>query len=153
MDPDLWNVLHDGELTAAERAAGGGVRLSVEIAYLRDHLPTAARHLVVTLAGCDSFAYHPYDCEPVVDPAAAGLRPTLLSALVVHGEVCVECADGGAGGQLRLRYASAGVATAEGRPLSQAELEAAAQEYWTRWEAGNRAAAAAPEGSRLEDTR
>ena len=135
IDAAIWNVLHDGEVIAAEGSVPGDLRLSVGIAYLCGHLPTGAGHVVVTLAGCDRFEYRPYEQPPVSDPsavAAVGLQ--LLSAEVADGAVCVECADGGYGGQLVMRYASARASTAEGRPLSQSELESAAERYWSLWQ-------------------
>lgn len=131
----IWNVLHDGEVIAADGLVPGDLRLSVGIAYLCGHLPTEAGHVVVTLVGCDRFEYRPYEQPTVSDPskvAAVGLE--MLSAEVADGAMCVECADGGYGGQLVMRYSFAQTSTAEGRPLSQAELESAAERYWSLWQ-------------------
>ena len=135
MNVDIWNVLHDGELVAADGSVPGDLRLSVSIPYLCFHLPTEASHVFVTLNECDRFEYQPYQDPRLSDPSAvAAARLQVLSAEVANGEVLVGCADGGYGGHLALRYSSASVATAEGRPLSQSELESAAERYWTQWE-------------------
>lgn len=132
---DVWNVLHDGELIAADGSVPGELKLSVGIAYLCVHLPTDAAHVIITLSGCDRFEYQPYRDPRVSNPSAvAAMRLQFLSAEVADGAVSVECADGGYGGHLALQYLSASAATAEGRPLSQSELECAAERYWSLWE-------------------
>jgi hypothetical protein len=139
MDVATWNVLHDGRVIAAAGTIPGDVRLSVKIAYLCRYLPTQAEHLVVTLSGCERLEYQPYEQPPVADPSAiAALGLDLLSAELTGGFVTVECADGGYGGQLVLRYAAAGLSTSEGRPLSQSEMESAAERYWSEWQQGAR---------------
>lgn len=135
MDEATWNVLHDGRLIAAEGAVPGDVTLAVEVAYLCGHLPTAAGYLLVMLAGCDWCEYRTHDKPPAAGPAAvAALGLTILTAGADGETVSVECADGSYGGQVLLRYAAAEVRTAEGRPLSQPELESAAGRYWAMWE-------------------
>jgi hypothetical protein len=130
----IWNVLHDGEVIAADGSVPGDLRLSVGIAYLCGHLPTEAGHVVVTLVGCERFEYRPYEQPTVSEPSAvAAVGLELLSAEVADGVVNVECADGGYGGQLVMQYASAEASTAEGRPLPQSELESAAERYWSLW--------------------
>ncbi len=135
MDVAVWNVLHDGEVVAAEGTVPGDLRLSVGIAYLCGHLPTQSEQLFVTLAGCERFEFRPYEQPTVSEPSAvAALGLELLSAEVADGSIRVECADGGYGGYLLTRYSSSSVATAEGQPLSQAALESAAERYWSLWQ-------------------
>jgi len=135
MDVAMWNTLHDGRVSAADGAVPGDVRLSIEIAYLCRHLPTQAQHLSVTLGGCEQFEYQPHDGPKLDAPSAvAALGLDVLTARINGGCVRVECADRGAGGSLVLRYASAQIQTAEGCPLSQAEIEEAAERYWSLWE-------------------
>ena len=150
MDVATWNVLHDGRVIAAEGIVPGELILSVEIAYLCGHLPTQAEHLVVTLAGCERCEYQPYEQPSVTEPSAvAALGLEILSADLASGCVSVECGDGGYGGyggQLLLRYASAHLQTAEGRPLSQSEVESASERYWTLWQKRHAEPGAAADG-------
>ena len=136
MDLALWNVLHDGRVIAVEGAIPGDLRLSVQIPYLCGHLPTRATYVTIALSGCKLFEYMPYEYPLVAEPDAIATRGLeLLSAwLAADGCVRVECADGGAGGQLYLRYTSAQAITAEGRLISQMELESAAERYWSQWQ-------------------
>jgi hypothetical protein len=150
VDVAVWNVLHDGEVAAAEGTIPGDLRLSVGISYLCGHLPTQAEHVVVTLVGCERFEYQPYEGPPESDPAAvAALGLELLSAVAAEGSIRVEFADGGYGGYLLMRYLSSSAATAEGQPLSQAELESAAERYWSLWQQRHAEPGAAADGPRL----
>jgi len=132
-----WNVLHDGRVIAAAGFIPGDLRLSVEIAYLCHHLPTKDEHLVVTLVGCERFVYQPYEQPPLTEPSAiAAIRLELLtaSAGLDGGCIKIECADGGYGGQLMLKYAFAHLHTAEGNLLSQSDVESASARYWSLWQ-------------------
>ena len=134
MDVAVWNVLHDGCITAVEGTVPGELRLTVEIQYLCPHLPTRADHLFVTLDGCERFEYQPYErCATTGVSAVAALELGLLSALEADGYLRVACSDSGVGGELMLRYATARLSTAEGRELSQSDVESAAKRYWTLW--------------------
>jgi hypothetical protein len=137
MDVATWNVLHDGRVIAAEGSVPGNLRLSVELAYLCHHLPTIDEHLVVTLVGCERFDYQPYKQPPLTEPsaiAALGVELLTAGAGLVGGCINIECADGGYGGQLLLRYAAAHLHTAEGHLLSQSEVESASARYWSLWQ-------------------
>ena len=147
MDVAIWNMLHDGEVIAAEGTVPGELRLSVGISYLCAHLPTRAGSVVVTLIGCERFEFRPYEQSPVTDPhALATLGLQLLSAELVDGSIHVHCADSSYGGSLFTRYSSASVATEEGRALSQAALESASDRYWTLWEQGHAEPGPGPDG-------
>ena len=149
MDVATWNVLHDGRVVAAEGAVPGELRLSVEIAYLCRHLPTQIEHLIVTLGGCERFEYQPYEGPRLAEPsdvAALGLELLTAGQGLDGGCVSIECADGGYGGQLVLRYASAHLHTAEGGPLSQSEVESASEHYWSLWQQRHAEPGAAADG-------
>ncbi len=131
----IWNVLHDGRLIAAADTVPGNLQLLIEIKYLCGLLPTRAEHLVVTLVNCEQFQYQPYDDPVISDPRGiAALVLELLSAELVDDCLSVECSDGGCGGRLLLRYRAADASTAEGQPLTQTELESAAERYWSDWQ-------------------
>jgi len=135
MDVATWNVLHDGRLTAAKGSVPGVLTLTVEIAYLRRHLPSRSRDLFLTLLDCEQFEYQPYESQPVADLSViARLGLELLRAEPSRDCLSVECADGSYGGRLMLRYKNAVFTTAEGRTLAQIEVEAAAEWYWALWQ-------------------
>jgi hypothetical protein len=134
MDPANWNVLHDGHVTAADGTVPSDLRLSIQIDYLCRYLPTQSDDVIITLIDCQQFEYHPYQQPSMSNVAAiAALNLELLSAQIDNGCISVECADGGYGGRLILRYRSANATTVEGRALTQPELESAAEHYWSDW--------------------
>jgi hypothetical protein len=130
MDYAVWNTLHDGSIDAIHGSVPGDLHVRVDIEYLCQKLPTKASHVVVHLRGCRQFAYRPFEGGAVNDLqeiATAGVE--VLSAKEVSGSVSVCCV----GGFLNLAYDRAEISLAEGRAISQAELEAAADRYWTEW--------------------
>jgi hypothetical protein len=100
----------------------------IEIAYLCKHLPTKAIGIFISISGCERFEYLPFEASG--DPEEL----ELLTAGMVENDLCLECADGGAGGQLWMRYSTESVTTFEGEPLSTVQLAHAAEVYWTEWQ-------------------
>lgn len=126
----VWNTLHDGTIERLQGSVPGDLTLTVGIAYLCGKLPTTSQHLVVRLRGCARFDYAPFHGEPVINLAElAALQIEVLSARRVHGFISVCCTAG----FLTLAYESVEVSLAEGTRVSQVELEAAADRYWTDW--------------------
>jgi hypothetical protein len=113
MNVATWNVLHDGRLTTAKGSVPGDLTLTVEIAYLRRHLPSRSRDLSLVLLGCERFEYQPYEEPALTEPSAiAALHLELLRADSNGNNLSVECADGSYGGKLLLRYENAVFTTA-----------------------------------------
>lgn len=137
VDYAIWNTLHDGSIESVGGSAPGDVHIRVVIAYLCGKLPTSATHIVVHLRGCRQFEYRPFDGDAVTDLfAIASADIEVLSAEEVGGVVSVACVDG----FLQLAYDQVDVTLADGQKISQAELEAAADRYWTEWEENARRA-------------
>jgi hypothetical protein len=135
MDASTWNVLHDGRIASASGALPGDLRLLIHIGYLCELLPTAGKQLVVELRGVELFQYRPFEGSAATFPhEVASLGLEILRAAAVGESIVVECADGSYGGQLHVRYSQAEVATLEGQPLSQTELEATSDRYWEAWD-------------------
>jgi hypothetical protein len=131
MDYAIWNTLHDGSIDSIDGVVPGDVHVCVGIAYLTKMLPTAADYVVVHLRGCRQFEYRPFD-EAVVSelPEIAAADVEVLSGEEVCGSVSVVCVAG----YLKLAYDRVDLSLVEGRVITQAELEGAADRYWTKWE-------------------
>lgn len=131
MDYAVWNTLHDGSIESIGGSAPGDVCVRVGIAYLCGKLPTAATYVIVHLRGCRQFEYRPCEGDAVTDPAAiVAADLEVLSAEEVNGAVSIACGSG----FLQLAYDRVDIALAEGQMISQPELEAAADRYWTEWQ-------------------
>ena len=130
MNPDFWNILHDGVITHVSGSVPGDVRIGVEIDYLRERFAEPGDQVVLTLLGCTALSYHPFEDPPVAgftDLVAA--RPEILRAKDWTDASIVECNNG----DLRVTAADAALALDSGREISLAELQAVAEAYWTEW--------------------
>jgi hypothetical protein len=131
LDFAVWNTLHDGSIESVDGSVPGDLHVHVGIEYLCEKLPTAASYVVVHLRGCRQFEYRSFEGDAINDLLEiAAVDLEVLSANEVNGSVFVCCASG----SLNLVYDRADISLAEGRAISQAELEAAAHRYWTEWE-------------------
>mgnify|MGYP001560042530 CR=1 FL=1 len=141
MNPEFWNVLHDGFITGVSGSVPGDVQLGVEIDYLRQRFADPGDRIVLTLHGCTALSYHPFDEVPVTDfTVLAQAKPQILRAKDWTDASLVECAAG----DLRITATGAALALDNGRPLSLEELGATAGAYWAEW--SERSAKANPSG-------
>ena len=140
MDPSLWNLLHDGSIENIEGSVPGDVSLHVSIRYLRNRFPGEGTGFLVRLLECSRFVFQPYDKQEIADVALiAALEPEILSAEVGDPlEICCTL------GTLVLRYKNFALALDTGEPVTLAELDAAAANYWREWSERAKDARAAP---------
>jgi hypothetical protein len=129
--PAIWNVLHDGNITAVRGAVPGTVQLDVSIDYLRERFPDPGKTIQVILAGCTRFAYRDFDEREFTTDfsAIAAFEPEVLSAELRDGLCVLDCA----GGVLELSAADGSVALDSGRAITLQELIDVADAYWTEW--------------------
>jgi hypothetical protein len=136
----VWSTLHDGCMVAIEGTVPGDLRITVEIQYLCRYLPTESECIIVTLEDCTRFEYRPYEYPRTNDlNEIAALELEIIGARVAGDGVAVDCGHRSHGGELTVNYKRTRCSTTEGRVISQAELESAAERYWTDWEAKNKA--------------
>lgn len=132
-DPEAWNLLHDGRVTAIVGSASA-TRVTVEIPHIGARFEPPVRELVVTLHEVESLAYLPYSDrwdEPELGDHAAivAAKPDLTEAAVERGVMTIW----GGGGSLRLGYAGLDITLADGRPVTLAQLREAVARYWQEW--------------------
>lgn len=130
--PAIWNVLHDGTITAIAGSVPGTVRLDVSIDYLRQRFADSGRTIQVILTGCTRFAYRDYEAKDFTTDlsAIASIQPEVLSA-EMRGDLSEICC---VGGTLEVRASSGSLALDSGRRLTLEELIAVSEAYWTEWE-------------------
>jgi hypothetical protein len=129
MDPQLWNLLHDGYIEQLAGAVPGEIGITVSIEYLRQRFPGNGDGFVIRLSDCAQFSYAPYDAEPITDLAQIlALDPEILSA-EAGDPLPVTCVAG----TLLLRYASARIELDSGGGVSLEQLHTAAAAYWAQW--------------------
>jgi hypothetical protein len=126
----IWNTLHDGEIVSATGCVPGDVVMEVEVGYLCKMLATASDRLSVRLVGCRSLRIEPHGGEPSSDPQHLAGHTILSAGGSARGTVSIECVSG----SVQLEYVEVTTRLAEGAVITQTELEAAAERYWTEWE-------------------
>jgi hypothetical protein len=136
MDPriDIWNALHDGEITVSA-VADGVLTMFVNIPYLRARLEPLGDSFVVRLLGLRSFALSNLDGKVEstnpADLSQGGYEiPTESEGLPVIVQLTM--------GSMALDFQSLEIALDTGRVLPYQELWQASKNYWDEWEAKGR---------------
>jgi hypothetical protein len=117
LDPDLWNVLHDGSIEAISGSVPGEVQLTVAIPYLCDLLEDPGEAILITLHDCIGFCFTPWDAaEAVTDLAAISALDLEILSIDAHGGIV--CAISAVpGGILTTEAAGFSLALDTGRPI------------------------------------
>jgi hypothetical protein len=133
VDPEVWNLLHDGVVIAVARE-GDHARVTVSAPHLAVGFGGDAFDLV--LGGTRRLAYRPYSDrwdEPWVEgPAIASAMPELAEAKLEQGELRVWCPLG----VLAVDYDTLALEV-RGRPVTTAALREAVAAYWAKWREKN----------------
>lgn len=141
MNPDIWNVFHDGTITALSGEVPGNVHIFIEIRYLRAMLPGNGTGFNMQLGGCTLCEFEEYNKAPSNDfSRIAALESEILSARAVDHILEVTCTLG----TLRVAYGEAELALESGEPISNEALSEACDRYWDEWERSAKAARAIP---------
>lgn len=133
MRPADWGTLHDGVLTAIDPLPDGGLRLLVEIRYLREMFDGDGVGFVLELRGVRRLAWKPWDGEWTEDRAAILAEEPELVYVQSTEPLVMDCSAG----ELLVDHDDATLALDTGDPVSAEELHAAARRYWEAWKARN----------------
>ncbi len=133
MDPriQIWNVLHDGEITAISDV-GETLTIFVSIPYLRRRLKPLGDSFVLMLERLKRVEFRNYD------GTTASLReeldigtPAILSTESKAMPVSIETTMG----QLILDFERIRFAMDTGQEITYETIEKVCDEYWTEWQA------------------
>lgn len=137
--PDFWNLLHDGTIVAVAGQVPGEVKLDIEADYLRERFDDDGSLFVLTLRDCRALVFKPWEEGQTaitgLDELGA-LALWIIGAEEVDGRCAVSCTRKvaeDAGGVLEVVATEAVLSLDTGRVLSQPEIEAVADAYWTEW--------------------
>jgi hypothetical protein len=128
----IWNILHDGEITAISGEDGNKVIMFVSIPYLRRRLEPLGDSLVVTLSGLIRLEFHNFDgtTTPLREAIEIG-TPEVLFTESESMPIKIETTMG----QLILDFQSIGFALDTGQAIEYEAIEKVGEEYWTEWKA------------------
>jgi hypothetical protein len=130
----IWNVLHDGEITAVSED-GDTLTMFVSVPYLRRRLKPLGDSFVLTLTGvrraeCLDYGGAASSASPLRVELEIG-TPEILKTESESMPVTVETTMG----QVILDFQSIRFALDTGQPVEYATIEKVCGEYWAEWQA------------------
>ena len=130
----IWNVLHDGEITAVSES-GDTLTMFVNIPYLRRRLKPLGDSFVLTLVGVRRAEWCNFDgsassASALQDELEIG-TPEILKTESESMPVTVETTMG----QLILDFQSIRFALDTGQDTDYKTIESVCDEYWAEWQA------------------
>jgi hypothetical protein len=125
----IWNVLHDGEITAIEQN-GETLTMFVSIPYLRRRMKPIGDSFVLTLMGLTRLEYHDHSGKAAslaeeIEVAMPEILSTDSESMPVKVNLTM--------GHLLIEFESIKFAMDTGEPLQFDTIAKVAQEYWTEW--------------------
>ena len=124
----IWNILHDDEITAISGEGSDILTMFVSIPYLRRRLDSLGDSFVLTLSGITRLEFHDFD----------GTRETLQEQLDIGSpEILSTESDSMPAsiatslGQLTLDFQSISFALDTGQAVEYEAIEKVCEEYWT----------------------
>jgi hypothetical protein len=124
----IWNILHDDEITAISGEGSDILTMFVSIPYLRRRLDPLGDSFVLTVSGITRLEFHDFD----------GTRETLQEQLDIGSpEILSTESDSMPAsitmslGQLTLDFQSISFALDTGQAVEYEAVEKVCEEYWT----------------------
>ena len=124
----IWNILHDGEITAISGEGSDILTTFVSIPCLRRRLDPLGDSFVLTLSGITRLEFHDFDGtrETLQEQLDIG-SPEILSSESDSMPVSIATSLG----QLTLDFQSISFALDTGRAVEYEAIEMGCEEYWT----------------------
>ena len=128
----IWNVLHDGEITAVSGEDSDTLTMFVSIPYLRRRLKPLGDSFVLALAGLKRLEFRDFDGVTTLlrDEIDIG-TPEILQTKSESMPVTIETTMG----QLILDFQSIRFTLDTGQEIEYGAIERVCEEYWTEWSA------------------
>jgi hypothetical protein len=127
---DIWNILHDGSITAVE-SKDDIIRMFVGIAHLRRRFQPPGDSFVVALSGVSHCEFRHFDGETtnLSDVFETG-EPEILSTSSEGFPITIQTTLG----RLIVSFDSISVALDTGQPILFGAIERVAAQYWEEFE-------------------
>lgn len=115
MNPEIWNVLHDGSVVSVTGAVPGAVQFGIRIDYLREGFPDPGNRILLKLHDCTMLSFQPFSAEVALTglDAIASAEPEILQARDWIDASTVDCVAG----TLRVTAAGFSLALDSGRSI------------------------------------
>ncbi len=124
----IWNILHDDEITAISGEGSDILTMFVSIPYLRRRLDPLGDSFVLTLSGITRLEFHDFDGtrETLQEQLDIGL-PEILSTESDSMPASIATSLG----QFTLDFQSISFALDNGQAVEYEAIEKVCEEYWT----------------------
>jgi len=127
----IWNVLHDGEITAIEQN-GETLTMFVSIPYLRRRMKPIGDSFILTLSGLTRLEYCDYNGKSSslaeeIEIAMPEILSTDSDAMPIKVNLTM--------GHLLFDCQSISFALDTGQPVEYETIEKVCEEYWMEWKA------------------
>ncbi|MFG6463708.1 hypothetical protein ACG04Q_19190 [Roseateles sp. DXS20W] len=126
----IWNVLHDGEITAVSRS-GSAVTFFVSIGYLRRRFAPPGGCFALSLGEVSELHFHDFDGE--VQTLEQQFETGRLDILGTESQRLPIVVDTSMG-SMTLSFERFDLSLDTGQLVSFAEIDQVSDEYWRDWE-------------------
>ncbi len=128
---EVWNLLHDGEITVAEKD-NGILRLFVSIPYLRRRIKPLEDSFILTIHGLTSERYQDYEGKEssILEELEVVTALTILSTESLTLPITIDLVSG----KLILEYSHLEISLDTGGNIPYFLLEKTCEEYWDEWQ-------------------
>lgn len=128
---EIWNILHDGEITAISDGDSGTLTMFVSIPYLRRRLPPLGDSFVVTLSGLTRSEFSNFDgtttsLREELETGTPEIFSTGSDSMPVRIDTTM--------GQLILEFENISFALDTGQAVEFDAIKKVCEEYWDEWE-------------------
>lgn len=128
----IWNLLHDGYITAISKEDDNAVKIFVSIPYLRRRLEPVGDSFVVILSGLTRLDFSGwYETPTSLKEAIESSKLEILSTNSESMPITIATMVG----DLTLDFQSIDFTLDTGQAIGYEEIEKACSEYWTEWSA------------------
>lgn len=124
----IWNILHDDEITAISGEGSDILTMFVSIPYLRRRLDPLGDSFVLTLSGITRLEFHDFDgTRETLQEQLDNGSPEILSTESDSMPASIATSLG----QLTLDFQSISFALDTGQAVEYEAIEKVCEEYWT----------------------
>ena len=127
---NIWNILHDGEITAVEKGMNGLYTIFINIPYLRRRIKPLGDSFVITLSGVKQITFQDFDgqtssLENELELSTPEILQTDSETMPIYIATTA--------GTLILNYESINFNLDTGQPVEFETIEVICREYWEEW--------------------
>ena len=123
----IWNIMHDGEITAVEKGLNGLYTMFINMPYLRRRIKPLGDSFVLILSGVKQIIFR--DFGGTISTIEDELGCSVPEILYTESETMPVCVETTAG-TLILDYESMNLKLDTGQPVKFETIETTCHEYW-----------------------